>query len=269
MTRNIITLICVAVASALLLTGLEEITKPVIEQNREEERQEILQEFFPDMGDVEDVEEKEIGEVKYEFVFDHEGEEIGVMIENNAPGYGGDITYYLGIDMEGNVKGIRVVAHEETPGIGDAIEEEGFLEKFSGKSYEDDISEEVDHRTGATISTQGLRDSVDEAVQQFAIDILGVEEEAPIDISQVPDGKYRGEAAGHSGEPIKVEVIVEEGEVLEVEITEFGDGKQAEELAGRLIPRYIIEEQEVEVDAITRATESSEAIIEAVDNALR
>jgi electron transport complex protein RnfG len=37
-------------------------------------------------------------------------------------GYSGDISLMLGIDKDGNILGVRTIAHAETPGLGDKIE---------------------------------------------------------------------------------------------------------------------------------------------------
>lgn len=37
-------------------------------------------------------------------------------------GYSGDISLMLGIDRDGNILGVRTIAHAETPGLGDKIE---------------------------------------------------------------------------------------------------------------------------------------------------
>lgn len=48
---------------------------------------------------------------------------VAVVIETSAPyGYNGPITLLVGISLDGTITGVRVVAHRETPGLGDAIE---------------------------------------------------------------------------------------------------------------------------------------------------
>jgi electron transport complex protein RnfG len=42
--------------------------------------------------------------------------------ETVVQGYAGDIRLLLGVDAAGNILGVRVVAHSETPGLGDKIE---------------------------------------------------------------------------------------------------------------------------------------------------
>lgn len=85
-----------------------------------------------------------------------------------------------------------------------------------------------------------------------------------LDISDVPDGVYVGE---YDVDFIyaKVEVTVQAGAITNIDILEHknGRGSRAEVVADR-----IIEEQKIEVDAVSGATNSSTAIKKAVENAL-
>ncbi len=77
------------------------------------------------------------------------------------------------------------------------------------------------------------------------------------------DGVYVGE---HSF--IKAEVTVKEGEITDIKILRHGGGGETyEEMVEDLIP-LIIENQSIEVDAITGATVSSNNLKKAVENAL-
>ncbi len=85
-----------------------------------------------------------------------------------------------------------------------------------------------------------------------------------LDISDDPDGVYVGE---YDVDFIyaKVEVTVQAGAITNIDILEHknGRGSRAEVVVDR-----IIEEQKIEVDAVSGATNSSTAIKKAVENAL-
>lgn len=52
-----------------------------------------------------------------------DGKPIAAALESTAPdGYSGAIELLVGTDFKGNVLGVRVTAHNETPGLGDKIE---------------------------------------------------------------------------------------------------------------------------------------------------
>ena len=86
-----------------------------------------------------------------------------------------------------------------------------------------------------------------------------------IEISQVQDGVYEGKSETDLVK-VEVRVTVSNGEISDIEILkhECGLGKPAEEM----IPT-MIQKNNVEVDAITSATYSSEVIKDAIRNALR
>lgn len=85
-----------------------------------------------------------------------------------------------------------------------------------------------------------------------------------IDISSIPDGVYVGEY-DVDFIYVKVEVTVQNKVITSIDILEHknGRGKPAEIVADR-----IIEEQKIEVDAVSGATNSSIVIKKAVENAL-
>lgn len=85
-----------------------------------------------------------------------------------------------------------------------------------------------------------------------------------LDISNIPDGVYVGE---YDADFVyaKVEVTVQNGAITDIDILEHknGRGKSAEIVTGR-----ILEEQKIDVDAVSGATNSSTVIKKAVENAL-
>ena len=78
-------------------------------------------------------------------------------------GYAGPITLIMGIDRNGEILGVRVISHTETPGLGDKIEvkKSKWILNFNGKSLDNVRFEEwavkkdggqFDQFTGATIT---------------------------------------------------------------------------------------------------------------------
>ncbi len=86
-----------------------------------------------------------------------------------------------------------------------------------------------------------------------------------IDIADVPGGIYIGEYDVNFIYA-KVEVTVEDGEIVSINILEHRHerGKAAEKVIEK-----IIEEQKIDVDAVSGATNSSTVIKKAVENALK
>ena len=97
-----------------------------------------------------------------------ENKPIAVIISSVAPdGYNGNIELLVAINYDGNLAGVRVVGHKETPGLGDAIEEKrsDWITKFAQKSLTNPDKKgwavkrdggEFDQFTGATITPRAI-----------------------------------------------------------------------------------------------------------------
>jgi len=108
------------------------------------------------------------------------GEFSGVVLEAVAPdGYSGDIFLLIGIDADGNVTGVRVTAHRETPGLGDYIDraKSAWIDQFAGKSLTEPEPMHwkvvkdggvFDARAGATITPRAVVKAVRSALDYFA-----------------------------------------------------------------------------------------------------
>ncbi|MBO1263566.1 FMN-binding protein [Proteiniclasticum sp. SCR006] len=85
-----------------------------------------------------------------------------------------------------------------------------------------------------------------------------------VELSEIPDGSYVGE---YSVFPVhvKVEVLMKDHEISDIVILEHDHGKGADAEA---ITDTILEQQSLDVDAVSGATYSSLVIIKAVEDAL-
>jgi len=93
-------------------------------------------------------------------------------------GYGGSIQLLVGITIEGTLLGVRVVSHQETPGLGDLIEEKRskWIYSFNGFSLEYPPLEKwnvkkdggiFDQFTGATITPRSIVKAVKKSLIFF------------------------------------------------------------------------------------------------------
>jgi electron transport complex protein RnfG len=97
-----------------------------------------------------------------------EGKPVALVMTAVAPdGYSGTIKLLVGIDYDGILTGVRVSAHHETPGLGDAIDEErsDWIYGFDGKSLDNPPLDRwrvkrdggaFDQLTGATITPRAI-----------------------------------------------------------------------------------------------------------------
>lgn len=103
----------------------------------------------------------------------------GVVLEAIAPdGYSGEIALLIGISAQGNITGVRVTAHKETPGLGDYIEvaKSRWILQFDGTSLRlppasawkvKQDGGAFDARAGATITPRAVVKAVGSALQYF------------------------------------------------------------------------------------------------------
>lgn len=98
--------------------------------------------------------------------------------EISEQGYAGEIRLILGLDAEGHILGVRVLAHAETPGLGDQIEVEkdDWILGFNGLSLGNPPVEEwkvkkdggrFDAFSGATITPRAVVKAIEDGLEYF------------------------------------------------------------------------------------------------------
>lgn len=113
-----------------------------------------------------------------------------VCFKLTAPdGYAGPITMLLGIDNKGEILGVRIISHVETPGLGDKIEisKSKWVLSFNGKSLDNVKLEQwtvkkdggvFDQFAGATITPRKVVQAIHRGMafyRQHRIELLGNE----------------------------------------------------------------------------------------------
>jgi len=105
------------------------------------------------------------------------GQPVAVILRFAAvDGYSGPIDLLAGIEPDGRLAGVRVTAHRETPGLGDAIEAEksDWIRDFDGKSLAAPATSGwavrrdggvFDQFTGATITPRAVVKAVQAALE--------------------------------------------------------------------------------------------------------
>ncbi|HBS94039.1 MAG TPA: hypothetical protein DEA85_08485 [Firmicutes bacterium] len=262
--KMIVVLGLIAAISAGLLAGVNMLTKDIIAANSEERLYETL-------AQVIDADEF-IRQEETELAFWHamkNGELAGYVVRLVGKGYSSaGIDMLVGLDSEARVTGVLIFSHSETPGLGSKVAAAGYLDQFVGKGLESPFAagEDVDAISGATSSSMAVIGSVRKAVQ-FVGAYAGLVEDTSIDFAKVPDGVYTGTGRGFGGD-ITVKVTFAGGKLTDVEIVSHKESPNVSDPAIKQIPQAMIDEQTVEVDAVSGATMSSEGIKAAVRDAL-
>lgn len=107
------------------------------------------------------------------------GQVTGVAYQIHGSGYAGEMRLMLGVDPQGNILGVRVTAHKETPGLGDKIEEKkgDWITRFTGLTLGNPPVEkwkvkkdggQFDQFAGATITPRGVVKAVRHGLEFFA-----------------------------------------------------------------------------------------------------
>jgi electron transport complex protein RnfG len=105
------------------------------------------------------------------------GEQIGVAVEEAAPGFSSDVRLMVGFNAQTTaLTGFKVLAQTETPGLGDKIEKDStFMKRFVGKlvnplkgvKSETTDPSTVQTITGATITSKAVIKVINKAVSTW------------------------------------------------------------------------------------------------------
>ena len=161
-------MICCVVSALLAVTNA--VTKNRIEQNEAENSNAMRYEIFAEAQSFE-------SQDSYYIALNDSGDTIGYVFETAAKGYGGDVSVMTGITIDGQIKGIRVLSHSETPGLGANCTNEEFMRRYEQKIPENgelsvvkgapSENGNIDAITGATITSQAVTSAVNSAISRF------------------------------------------------------------------------------------------------------
>lgn len=178
--RMVVVLSAITGLSGFVLSGLKVWTTPIIEEQVLMNVQgPALKQLF--IGTTNDpiADRKKLpkpgseGEEIVVFPAIKDGKLMAVAMEASGKGYGGEINVLVGFDAgNGNLVGISVTTHKETPGLGSRILDPSFTKQFKGKeptkaSLKKDGGD-IDAISGATLSSIGATDAVKQASGWYA-----------------------------------------------------------------------------------------------------
>lgn len=95
-----------------------------------------------------------------------------LVLATTKDGYAGEISVVIGMDTEGEIKGIEVVESSETAGLGSKAAEDPFKGQYVGKQVDAFIvtkngktqDNEIDAISGATITSRAVTDVVNASI---------------------------------------------------------------------------------------------------------
>ena len=174
--KPILVLVAICFVTTFLLAFTYGVTAPIIAANTEAAASEARTILLEDAkGEFEDaganLVEYEPGKV---YVVDcykaTNGAGIVVTVKSNS--YGGLLTAMVGINKDGNITGIKISDHADTPGVGTKAQDPAHLGQYIGKSElgSDNIkahADDVVEVTGASVSSGAIHKAVYCALKQF------------------------------------------------------------------------------------------------------
>jgi len=149
--------------AALLLAGVNLLTKDKILLQAQEEEFNSVKEVLPRGERFEAV--KEGDKVLYYKVYNKDEEFLGVAFKASAKGYSSIIEVIVGMYSDGRIAGIKILSQSETPGLGSRVASSEYLDQFLNKDVHG--LEEVETITGATISSKAVLDAVKKRAQEI------------------------------------------------------------------------------------------------------
>jgi len=175
-----------------------------------------------------------------------------------ADGHNGKIKVEV-VVTDAGISEVKVLSHDETEYISDPA-----IEKIPLAIVEKQ-SVEVDAIASATVTSNAIMAAVKDALSGSDAEggDEGTAEKTPLTLTP---GTFEGSAKGHNGD-IKVTVTVDDTGITDIKAT-HDETEYIGDVAIDKITASIIESQSLEIDAISNATVTSKAFLEAVGNAL-
>jgi len=205
MVKITFNLVVLYVIGGLIMASIYAVTSPIKFQKEKAEKEAALILMMPEADKVDKLGDwhpheknaeyyaaRKCGELKINTVKDEKtGEmkeekeclnpvDIGYIAEGYGKGYSSYIHILTSVDKNFLIQKISILGHAETPGLGDEIEKDYFLNQFKGKSSDNMIvikgeaPDQIEAITGATISTRAVaEDAVKNGVKMLEEKLSG------------------------------------------------------------------------------------------------
>lgn len=95
---------------------------------------------------------------------------IGYAAQAAATGYGGPVDVLVGVNAAGEITGVQIVDHKETPGFFRLLPSSGYLRQFLGLDFSRPlrIGEDLDGVSGASLSAEAVASAIRQSVREIA-----------------------------------------------------------------------------------------------------
>lgn len=178
-------LVAIYLAGGLILAFVYAKTSPIMYRNAVVEKENALKMLMPEADVIIKSGDWTIHDKHAEyFVAKKDDAVTGYIIQSFGKGYSSYINTLIAVDKDFTVRKINILGHAETPGLGDEIEAESFLNQFIGKGpdhlkiVKTETAVDIQAISGATISSRAVaEDAVKSGVDFLIQRIKGDSEE--------------------------------------------------------------------------------------------
>lgn len=203
MLKDAAILFVITLVAGLVLGFVYQITKEPIALAEEKAEKEAYMEVFPDAANFTEIAVCPAEDSDFEGMWTQagyggvsvdkvltadaaDGSSLGyVLMMTGHEGYGGDITFSMGIRNDGTVNGISILSISETPGLG-MNAEEVLKPQYAGKQVAEftvtktgaTMDSEIDAISGATITSKAITSAVNGGLYYFQNQLGGGASEA-------------------------------------------------------------------------------------------
>ncbi len=154
-----------------LLGLINNVTSPVISQNIIDSQQQAMKMLVQEAEVFEQVENLSEDMIKEVYIAKTGGIAIGTVVKVMPNGYGGTIAILVGLNLEAEIQGIKILSHTETPGFGANATKENFTGQFLQKVPPLSVvksapeADDIVALTGATITSDAIVEGVNQAAK--------------------------------------------------------------------------------------------------------
>lgn len=168
-------LFAIAFICSLLLVLCNNLTEGRIAELQKETEIKAQSEVLPEAKIFADVDKKSmmlLSDARVTSVFEGRGSDgstVGYCVKVEPSGFGGKISMIVGINLKGEICGVKITEMSETPGLG-AKADDNWLKQFTGKIGNLSViksgtakEDEINAISGATITSKAVTDGVNAA----------------------------------------------------------------------------------------------------------
>ncbi|GAB6088072.1 RnfABCDGE type electron transport complex subunit G [Alkaliphilus crotonatoxidans] len=173
---GLILLIITSIA-AFVLGITNDVTQAIIQERLEQENIESIRALLPEASEFNRVEDVDAtaGVVEV-YEGSKDGTVVGYTVKTEQNGYGGNVVILIGMSIDGEIVGVKIAEHSETPGLGSKITDASFVNQYVGKGTANQFNvtkdqpakdEDIQAISGATVSSRAVTDGVNSATELF------------------------------------------------------------------------------------------------------